>query len=333
MSTIGMNTAALILALAGAACSGIASGADDAMSGDAVTITRTEKEAALERLDAARAAFEAARVELEAARAQAAQLTGESVATVETTASRRAQPDEGSEGEPEENAEQAPPDPTSWKEGWDFKAFVGLNGASGNNENFSARASVEGLRKTSKYETSLSLLYTYSTSDGEKDTSRGEANIRNDWLLTDSKWRYFAQGKYEYDEFQAWDHRLSTSLGVGYEFIETDKQELIGRVGIGGYYELGGEAEEQIKPEGLLGLDWKYKWTQQTTLNASTTYYPNLGELGEFRWESKAGVEVVMDEESGMTLNAGIEHRHDSDPGEDKKPNDLLYFMGLGWKF
>jgi len=34
-----------------------------------------------------------------------------------------------------------------------------------------------------------------------------------------------------------------------------------------------------------------------------------------------------------MTLNAGIEHRHDSQPGTGKKPNDVLYFMGLGWSF
>jgi hypothetical protein len=309
------------------ACAGIAAGAlaNDTVTGN-TTSNETERAAALERLEAARVAFEAARAELEAAQREAASLSGGEVVT------SNAGVEENTTVQPEAEPEQ-PADPSSWTDGWDWKAVVGLNGASGNNENFSARAAISGERNTSKYETTLGLAYTYGTSDGTKNTSRGVAQINNDWL-TDSKWRYFAQGKYEYDEFQQWDHRLSGAVGVGYELYKDEKTTLlIGRIGVGGYYEIGNMADEEFIPEGLVGLDLKHQWTENTTIVASSTYYPSFDDFGEFRWNTNAGIEVVMDKESGMTLNAGFEHRHDSMPGANTKPNDVDYYMGLGWSF
>lgn len=311
-----INTALIAIV----ACAGIASttNANDTKSGRAV---------ALERLEAARIAFEAAKAELEAAQREAAGVTDGAIETQSNSATN------ARAGLPQPEAEAAQPaDPSSWADGWDWKVVVGLNGASGNNENFSARASLSGERNTSKYETRLGLSYTYGTSEGTKNTSRGVFNARNDWL-TDSKWRYFVEGKYEYDEFQSWDHRLSGAVGIGYEFIKDEKMTLLGRIGFGGSYETGGDADETFVPEGLLGIDWSYQWTQNTKLTASTTYYPSFDEIGEFRWNSSAGIEVVMDAESGMTLNAGVEHRHDSQPGTGTKPNDVEYYMGLGWSF
>lgn len=304
-----MNTAAIIAIVAGMSTNGLA--AEDTTT-------------ALERLEAARVAFEQAKIELAAAQAAVSgEISSEVQVDAETDATRRAQPEEEAE---------VPADPTSWSQGWEWAASVAMTGSSGNTENFGARAAIDGERNTSDYETSLSLSYIYGTSDGTKNTSRGQLALRNDWL-TEGKWRYFAEGKYEYDEFQIWEHRLSGAVGVGYELIKNDKQTLIGRVGVGGSYEMGGAAKEEFVPEGLIGLDWEYKISDNSTLTASTTYYPSFDDLGEFRWNNNAGLEVVMDAETGMTLNTGFEHRHDSDPGSGFKPNDLNYYMGLGWKF
>tara|TARA_R110002073_G_scaffold118918_1_gene258850 strand:- start:802287 stop:803240 length:954 start_codon:yes stop_codon:yes gene_type:complete len=317
MKTNRMNHVAAVCIAAGIACSSIAIAND--------TVTTTIEITALERLETARIAFEAAKAELALAQAEYATTTGTEIEVVTTNNSaNRAQPDT----EPE-----VPEDPSSWSHGWAWEANVGITGASGNTENLSARAALSGQRNTSKYETKVSLSYIYGTTDSDKSTSRGQLAVRNDWL-TDSKWRYFAEGKYEYDEFQIWEHRLSAAGGVGYEFIDNDKTTLIGRAGLGASYETGGTiVDEEIVPEGLVGLDWTHQYSENTKLTASTTYYPNLDDFGEFRWNNSAGIEVVMDKESGMTLNAGIEHRHDSDPGAGFQPNDVNYYMGLGWKF
>jgi putative salt-induced outer membrane protein YdiY len=297
-------------------------GAGIATSGHTLADDKTD---ALERLEAARIAFEAARAELEAAQADAAGLVRNDTVIDTNDSSKRAQPADDAESE-------LPDEPTSWAKGWDWTASVGFNGASGNNENFSARATLGGERITSKYETSLSMSYIYSTSDGTQNTSRGEANFRNNWI-TEGKWGYFAEGKYEFDEFQAWDHRLSGAGGVTYKLYSNDKHTLVARAGLGGSYEMGGDANEEFVPEGLIGLDWVYQISESSTLKADTTYYASFEDFGEFRWNNNVRLEVVMDDETGLTLNTGLEHRHDSDPGSGFQNNDVDYYMGLGWKF
>jgi len=279
-------------------------------------------ERAQTRLQAARAALDAARREYDAARAQLAQARGTT-----TAAGARAQPDES--GDNEETPELGP---TSFLDGWDFSIEAGIVGSSGNSENFSGRVRLDAERATETMETSAYASYLFERSGCDRTASRGEIGLRNDWLL-DGPWRLFATGLWEYDEFQAWRHRLSAAAGVGYEFVNNDTTTLVGLLGAGASYETGNMADEEIVPEGLLGLDLTHKLSTKTTFTASTRYFPDLEDPKEFRLTNRAGIEVEIDEETGMTLGAGAEHRHDSNPGAGTDPNDVDYYLTLGWKF
>jgi len=285
----------------------------------------SDRSDSMARVEAAQIALQAAQMELAAAQAEAVQYAqSESTAAANTTQSQPTK----AEGKAATEAAKK----LAWNEGWKYSFSAGISGASGNNENFSGRVSLGGERLTETMETRVRASYLYSTSEGQRSASRGELNIHNDWLL-DGPWRYFAQGKYEYDEFQAWQHRLSGAVGIGYEFINNDKTTFIGRAGLGGSYEFGSNADEKLVPEGLLGLDWSHKLSASTTLKATSTYYPSFNNMGEFRLNSGVGIEIVLDAETGMTMNAGLEHRHDSSSGTGIRPNDVDYYMGVGWKF
>ncbi len=321
MSIYRATAATVLLALSGTALASTASDTDTTTTTHAQAIARVE--AAQQALAAAQAEYLAAQAELTAAQAEAA--------GVVTTNSASTQPEsEGAAGSGESASAAARK--LAWNEGWEYAFSAGISGASGNNENFAGRIKLTGDRKTETMETSAYASYLYSTSEGQRSASRGELGFNNDWLL-EGPWRYFAQGKYEYDGFQAWQHRISGAVGVGYEFINNDKTTLIGRAGLGGSFETGKNADEKFVPEGLLGLDWTHQLSKNTKLTAGTVYYPSFNNLGEFRWNNNAGIEVLLDDETGMTLNAGIEHRHDSDPGMGIRPNDVDYYMGVGWKF
>jgi len=288
-------------------------------------VLASERSEALARVKAAQIALQAAQMELAAAQAEAAQYAQTDSSAVASTA--QSQPTETKGKEAAEASKSL-----AWNEGWKYSFSAGISGASGNNENFSGRVSLGGERLTETMETRARASYLYSTSEGQRSASRGELNIHNDWLL-DGPWRYFAQGKYEYEEFQAWQHRVSGAAGFGYEFINNDKTTFIGRAGVGGSYEFGSNADEKFVPEGLLGLEWSHKLSPNTTLKANTTYYPSFNNFGEFRLNSGMGIEIVLDAETGMTMNAGLEHRHDSESGTGIRPNDVDYYMGVGWKF
>lgn len=222
--------------------------------------------------------------------------------------------------------------PLTLTEGWGFTALVGLNGSSGNTEAFNFRTVVSGLRESKNLETAVDFSYVNQNSEGEETSDRFVAEIRNDWLLEDSKWRLFATGKYEYDEYQNWLHRISGFAGVGYEILDNDKHKLIGRAGVGGNQTIGGE-DQGFHPEGFLGADYKWAISSKNSFKAGATYFPSFENGSDFRVNSYAEYQITLSEESNMVLVMGAMDRYDSDPGGTAKKNDIDYYLTLGWTF
>lgn len=225
-----------------------------------------------------------------------------------------------------------PPEPDSFWSGWKRSVEAGLNGADGNSENLSIRAGVKAKRTVEAMETSADAGYIYNSSNGKKDKSRFEANLRNDWLFKQSNWGLFAQGKAEFDEFQNWDYRLSTFVGPSYTFIKDDTTLLRGRVGGGISKEFGGE-NNAVMPEGLLGFDFEHKFTDRQSVYASADYIPSFQDINEYRLNGKAGYKIIIDPESKMNLQLGVADRYDSRPGAGTRRNDVEYFVTVGWEF
>lgn len=262
--------------------------------------------------------------EVEAAAAQG-------VATAAETAAEQPQPAEAAP--PVDPATPAEDASLSFWRGWKHAVDLGLLGSDGNSETFGARAGFGAERKAERMETTIGLSYVYSTDDGEKTKSRGEATARNDWLFgKDSRWGFFVEGKIEYDEFQDWDWRLSGFLGPSYAFIKNERTLLRGRVGIGGSYEIGGD-EQEFEPELLLGLDYEHAFNERNKIFATAEYLPSLSDFPQYRVNSKAGWEILVDEKSGANLKLGVVDRYDSSPGDGFKRNDIEYFVTLGWTF
>ncbi len=230
-----------------------------------------------------------------------------------------------------------PPAPNKpfW-EGWKGTIDVGINGADGNTETFSGRAALGAKRITEKLETAATFQYIYVTDNGAKSQSRGELNLRNDWLLHPSPWGFFALGKLEYDEFQPWTLRGSAFVGPSYTFIQSDKTTLRGRTGLGLTREFGNDRNE-LSPEALFGLELDHKLSSRSRVYASTEILPSLADFPEHRINSQAGYELLVDPETHLNLKFGVAHRYNSDPGEDNgvrpKSNDIEYFITVGWTF
>lgn len=227
---------------------------------------------------------------------------------------------------------ERPPASESWLRGWTGSAALGLNGADGNTERISFRAEAGGKRTVEAYETSFNLLYTYGRENSRETENRFEGGLRNDWLFKDSPWRLFALAKYEYDNFQDWDHRVSAFVGPAYEFLKTDTTFLLGRVGAGVSREFGGE-DNTWTPEGLIGADFEHKFSDRQKLTASADFYPALDDFGPYRFTAKGAYEILVDPSNGLTLRLGVEDRYDSTPGEGFKRNDITYFALLAWNF
>jgi putative salt-induced outer membrane protein YdiY len=223
------------------------------------------------------------------------------------------------------------PDPDSFWKGWTGSLEFGLNGSDGNSQSVAMRAAANAKRDMSTMTTLLGISYVYGSQDGDKNLEHGEINARNDWKIG-SPWRIFATGKVEYDTFKDWEWRLSAFAGFGYEFIKTDNTLLLGRIGAGASKEFK-SSKNRIEPELDIGLDWEHKIDERQKVFVSGDYYPSLHRFTDYRAVIKAGYEVLVDPKNNLSLKLGAEDNYNSNPGPDRKKNDLLYFATIVYNF
>jgi len=228
--------------------------------------------------------------------------------------------------------DEVDPGPTSFWTGWETSASLGLNGSSGNTERISFRGTLETVRETERLKTFGGLLYSAGSEEGETTENYFRADLRNDWLFTNSRWRWFAKVSLEFDQLQDWNWRLSGFAGPGYEFIKNDRTELVGRAGLGITQDFGG-VNEETRYEGLIGFDFTHQISDRQKIFVTGEYIPRLDDFPGYRLYGKAGWEVLVDPEVNLSLQVGVEDRYDSMPGPDTRRNDLDYYLLLTWTF
>ncbi len=166
---------------------------------------------------------------------------------------------------------------TAWQRDFEF----GLNGAKGVSDNLNIRASFVSTFEDEEERWYYEMTYLHSQADKVTSQSRAQAILNKDWLVPDSQWFYFANGRFDWDEFKDWDYRISAFVGPGYEFINNEVWYLRTRAGVGGNQTFGDV--ERFTVEALAGLETGWHITPQQFLEFKTTFYPSLSNIGQYR--------------------------------------------------
>lgn len=221
---------------------------------------------------------------------------------------------------------------TGFLEGWNKTFALGVAGSDGNTEEFNINL---GLTLDHEDETDRWLFdsqYFASTSDGSTTKNQGYARLVKDWLIPEEKYYFFAEGRFDWDEFQSWDQRLLATGGVGYQFIKNDDLDLRGRVGAGVSKEWG-SMNDDWTPIGLWGVIVNWQIAENHKLGFETTGYPALDDSGQYSQISSLSWVLTIDAETGLDLKLGLEHQYQSVVDSGKKHNDLLYYAALLFNF
>lgn len=234
--------------------------------------------------------------------------------------------------------EAVEPDTKSWlypglwrtSEVWDGGFEIGLNGADGNSDMLSLTTGLNASRKIGPTDLAWDVTYVKTKSSDIISQHHAIFNADYQYRFDESKYSWFNTSHVVYDEFKAFDLRLSMNSGGGYDFFDTERTKLIGRFGAGWSREVNGP-DNRLVPEATFGGNFEQQVTARQNLKVDLQYLPEWGEFANYRVVTDAHWNLLLDQESNLHLKIGLVDRYDS-TSNGAKPNDLTYSVLLLWE-
>jgi putative salt-induced outer membrane protein YdiY len=247
----------------------------------------------------------------------------------------------GSAGAHDPEAPKAPPPGlfgTSFLEGWYRSIGAGIAGSEGNSKTFDFNVDLLGDAENEVRRWKLRSAYYLSSADDEGTKNQAYLDLTRDFLFTGWPLFLFANGRYDYDKFEEWDHRVALYGGVGYGVLDYDTFDLRARLGAGASQTFGaengagGEADD-FRYESLAGIDAEWVPREGQKFSTSHTIYPDWSDVGEFRTLSTADWIIAVSDWIPLALKLGAVFEHESKPVGGAKKDDLKYLASLLYTF
>jgi hypothetical protein len=243
--------------------------------------------------------------------------------------------------DPDAETAKAPPPGlfgTSFLEGWVRSFGAGIAGSEGNSKTLDLNFDLMGDAENEVRRWKLRSAYFLSSAEGDDTKNQAYLDLTRDFRLPNLPLFLFANGRYDFDKFEDWDHRIALFGGLGYDFFDTDSFDLRGRLGIGASQTLGaenglGRDADAFRYESLAGIDAVWIPRQGQTLSTSHTIYPDWQNPGEFRTLSTADWIIVVSDWIPLSLKFGLIYEHESKPVGRSKKDDLKYAASLLYSF
>jgi len=219
---------------------------------------------------------------------------------------------------------------------WNQNIRLGLGFQKGQKESTDISTSYHADRTKNEHKVTFDIQYRFAESDHEKTLNRLASTWGNTWFQSNSRWDIFTNLQFDWAEFQSWDQRLLGDLGVQFEVIKLEEGThtftLSSRLGSGFRQEFNSEDDELI-PEGLLGLLVDWSVSDKQTFTADSTWYPDYNDTSNYRLVSNAEWNMQIEDSNSLQFSIGLHHEHDSvvDPGIKK--SELQLTAGIKYLF
>jgi putative salt-induced outer membrane protein YdiY len=213
---------------------------------------------------------------------------------------------------------------TSILAGWTKELDFGVLGSSGDTDEADLRLSILLDHADEHRHVQLQGVYEVSYSEGEVDENAAHVEGVHDWLWPESHWFAFLYELYDFDKFEAWEHRTTTGAGPGYHLIPDPPFKLDTRFGPFFTYEFGDERTARPEMGGGLFSNWQIRDGHSVTL--SDVYFQTLDEL-KFRNLTVFEWKVRLAMATALSFKLGCRNEYDSASRDSK--NNLKYYTAL----
>ena len=219
---------------------------------------------------------------------------------------------------------------------WTGALVVGGLITRGNTNTESLNVSIDVTRRGKDDRISAGAGYIYSREadpDGPgKDTTADNwfAAGKYDYFFTEKFYGY-ASLRLEHDSIADLELRVTPSIGVGYQWVETPTTKFGTEAGLAWVYEdyEVGDTEDHVAAR--LAYHFDHKFNDKVAFLHNLEYLPSLEDISDYNFYTDAGVRASLTK--AMFAQFKVEWRYDATPAPDAHNNDLRYVLGVGWTF
>ena len=247
--------------------------------------------------------------------------------------------------EPEEVAEVKPPEgqtkeisldsiaainPVPWFR-FNADAFLGGNRTAGNSETQAVNGSTTAVVRLGEHRVGLGGRYNYGESIGEVTARNSRGSLNYAYFLTEKIFLNIDE-LFEQDSFQDLTVRSSTTVGLGYQFLDSQEHNLAVVGGLGFVHEDFKTRGTIQSPTALWSINWGY-WIIHDGVEIFLDHqgFKDFGkESTAVRVNSSQGIRVKLNQH--LYLNFEYDIRFNSQPLLQNKKLDEAFILGIGVK-
>ena len=209
---------------------------------------------------------------------------------------------------------------------------LGINGKEGNSVNLNLVAGLDFRYQDDFKRWRLTGRYFLNRDEDGTSDNNARVDLRRDWLLPGSRWFGRTSIRYQFDEFESWEHRVSTFVGPGYNLVNREAHELDVVLGPAFTRDFG-ERQDEVG-EVMFGVDYAWTMSEKFSFSLQNNYvFEVVPDFGEFRNVTIGEWRIALLKDPELSLNVGAEYEYESEVEMDDKKNDFRYYLSLGLDF
>jgi putative salt-induced outer membrane protein YdiY len=223
---------------------------------------------------------------------------------------------------------------TTFLRGWNRNIDIGWTGRVGSTDtlNITAGLNFNYTDEFTRWKLTGRYFINESSDTDDDQDHNARVDLRRDWLFPGHDWFAFVAGRYQFDQYENWQHRTVFSVGPGYNLVHSEAHKLDLRAGPTLTKEYSGDRDS--KGEVLFGVDYDWTISSRSSLHfANDFYFQYTPVFADFRILTTAEWKLRILEAPSLSLKIGGSNEYDNDPGEGDEANDLRYYLSLGLDF
>lgn len=181
-------------------------------------------------------------------------------------------------------------------------------------------------RKTDAEQFDLTGSWYWNQSNGNTSDNDILVRANQEWFVSKSRWLYFMQGTWQFDQFEEWGHRVSPYAGVGYQLFDQDDLTLTLKGGGGATWRYH---NNEVDPQLLFEMSTEWKINDRQSLSGYMSIAPDPLDWGNYLATIKADWKLKLGSDTPWALTIGVRDIYDARPTGGGNANDLKAYAGL----